>query len=558
MQQPSHRLATRLALILLLAAIAATTIFGSWTWYGTQQTIVDDARQTSTNLLGRSAQMFMVSTTRFYDEFSQTTDPEDKKRIHQDWIRTIFAVDMAVTYDFGDEKPRIRLIGDSQLAGIAPMGGDNTRIEQPFERQALESFRQGGGPYEVIEAGFLKTAVPLTAGMHAGCAACHSLPISSTQLLGSVNSYVPLVAAQAEATRVAWAEIALLAVLLALMVGLIYSLVNRQLLRPVKVLAGATERLASGDGDLTYRLPLQNRDEIGLLAGNFNQFTEKLQGMFRQISDVSGVLNSSAGQTSQFTQQTRDQISSQCALVEQVASATTEMAQTADDVRNHASHAATVTDEASNRAQDGAQVVQAAISGMELLTREVHTAAGVIQELAEHSNEIGTVLDVIRGIAEQTNLLALNAAIEAARAGDHGRGFAVVADEVRTLAQRTQESTTEIERIIEQLQTGASSAVESVERGRSCAETTAVQAVQAGEALQGIESSIADIAGMNQQISHSAREQAEVAGEINRTLATIHTDVSSTADISEQLDQAIHELASQGQVLGGLVSEFKS
>lgn len=558
MQENGHRLATRMAIILLLAGIAATAVFGSWTWYSAQQRLLTEARDTATNLLGRSAQMFMVSTRRFYDEYSQTTDETEKARIHQDWIRTIFAVDMAVTFDFGDNKPRIRLIGDRNLAGIEPLGGANTRIEQPFERNALERFGRGEGPFEQLEEGMLKTALPLTASMHPGCAACHSLPTSSQQLLGSVNAYIPMAAAQSELTSQVAMETALLALLLVLMIGLIYMLMHRQLLRPMEVLASATGRLASGDGDLTYRLPDGRQDEIGQLSGNFNRFTAKLQGMFRQIADVSSVLNASAERTSGFTHQTRSQIASQCALVEQVASATTEMAQTADDVRNHARQAASATDEASSRSQDGVQVVQEAISGMGLLSDEVNGAATVIQELAEHSNEIGTVLDVIRGIAEQTNLLALNAAIEAARAGDHGRGFAVVADEVRTLAQRTQESTTEIERIIEQLQSGAASAVDSVERGRACAETTATQATQAGEALAGIKASIADIARMNQHISTSAREQAEVAGEINRTLTTIHEEVNGTADVSQQLEQAISELSTQGQILGRLVGEFRS
>lgn len=558
MQESGHRLATRMAMSLLLAGVVAAALFGTWTWYSAQQRLLADSREQAGNLLGRSAQMFMVSTKRFYNEFSRASDPAEKARIHQDWIRTIFAVDMAVTYDFGADKPRIRLIGDRSLAGIAPLGGDNTRIEQSFERDALQRFSRGEGPFEQVENGFLKTALPLTANMHPGCAACHSLPISSTQLLGSVNAYIPMQSAQSAMLTTVLGETGLLALLLVLMIGLIYVMMHRQILRPVEVLASATGKLASGDGDLTYRLPASSNDEIGQLSGNFNRFTEKLHGMFRQISDVSGVLNASADRTTAFTSQTRAQIASQCSLVEQVSSATTEMAQTADDVRNHANQAASATDEARERSEDGARVVHEAIDGMGLLTREVNGAASVIQELASHSNEIGTVLDVIRGIAEQTNLLALNAAIEAARAGDHGRGFAVVADEVRTLAQRTQESTTEIERIIEQLQSGAASAVESVERGRACAETTATQATQAGEALEGIKEAIADIAQMSQHISASAREQATVAGEINRTLSSIHSEVNSTAEVSQQLDQAIQELADQGQILGRLVGEFRS
>ena len=234
-----------------------------------------------------------------------------------------------------------------------------------------------------------------------------------------------------------------------------------------------------------------------------------------------------------------------------------EMTATVQEVASHAAHAAEAATSARDEAQGGQRVVSANIDAIQRLADEVMQTAELINRLAEDSNAIGTVLDVIRGIAEQTNLLALNAAIEAARAGEQGRGFAVVADEVRTLAQRTQESTSEIQDMIERLQAGARNAVEAMEKGRAGAESSVRQAVTAGESLQAINQAVAAISDMNLQIATAAEEQSAVAEEINRNITTINMVADETAVGAEQTAEASQELARLAMNLQRIVSQFR-
>jgi methyl-accepting chemotaxis protein len=198
------------------------------------------------------------------------------------------------------------------------------------------------------------------------------------------------------------------------------------------------------------------------------------------------------------------------------------------------------------------------MSDIEGLAQAVEQAGGVIHKLEADSENIGTVLDVIRGIAEQTNLLALNAAIEAARAGEQGRGFAVVADEVRNLASRTQQSTQEIQGMIEQLQSGARDAVQVMDTGREQAQTSVEQAARAGASLEAITQAVASIREMNHHMAESARQQGQVAEEINQNLTNITQVAEQTTEGAGQLGQASDQLAGLATELQSLVGHFKT
>ncbi len=200
---------------------------------------------------------------------------------------------------------------------------------------------------------------------------------------------------------------------------------------------------------------------------------------------------------------------------------------------------------------------QTAISAIHSLTGHIRSSSDVIQQLRSDSENIGSVLDVIRSVAEQTNLLALNAAIEAARAGEHGRGFAVVADEVRGLAQRTQESTDEIQQMVETLQGAAQQVVDVMASSLAFTEETELKATAAGQAMESIMTAVEAIREMNDMIASAAEQQSIVAEEINQSVVNIVDISNGSASATEQVNQASHELAQQSDSLHGLVCQFR-
>ncbi|NIA02649.1 MAG: methyl-accepting chemotaxis protein, partial [Planctomycetia bacterium] len=252
-----------------------------------------------------------------------------------------------------------------------------------------------------------------------------------------------------------------------------------------------------------------------------------------------------------------ENVDKQQAETGQVATAMNEMTTTVQEVACNATQTAEAANKANTETDSGRQIVTKTIESITELASEVETAAITIQQLESDSENIDSVVDVIRGISEQTNLLALNAAIEAARAGEQGRGFAVVADEVRTLASRTQESTLEIQSMIESLQTGAARAVEVMEQGRNKAQGSVENAARAGESLNVITSTVATISDMNTQIASAAEEQTAVAEEINRNIANISLLGDQTSEGARQTAASSEEMAQLAVQLQGLVGQFK-
>jgi methyl-accepting chemotaxis protein len=315
--------------------------------------------------------------------------------------------------------------------------------------------------------------------------------------------------------------------------------------------------IAQEDGDLTVRINSNNQDEIGDLVHWFNQFMEKLQGVVKDIVNSSLPLSELAQNLNQLTDDTNKTIEVQSRSANQAKSAVDDMTNSVHAVAASASEAASAAGDASAAAEDGQTVVNQTVESIQQLASNVEDTAEVIRKLEADSNQVGVVLDVIKGIAEQTNLLALNAAIEAARAGEQGRGFAVVADEVRTLASRTQQSTEQIQSTIEQLQNAARSAVSVMGKGTEQATHSVETANKAGASLSLITETIGRITQMNDQIAQSTGDQQSVANTISNSVDEIHQRTEETASSSSKLASVSSELAELAQHLERITKQFK-
>jgi len=312
--------------------------------------------------------------------------------------------------------------------------------------------------------------------------------------------------------------------------------------------------IAQEDGDLTVRIVSNNQDEIGDLVHWFNQFMEKLQGVVKDIVNASLPLSQLAQNLNQLTDDTNKTIEVQQRSAGQAKTAVDEMSHSVSAVAESAAQAA---GDASSAADNGQTVVNHTVHSIQELAANVEDTAEVIRKLEDDSNQVGVVLDVIKGIADQTNLLALNAAIEAARAGEQGRGFAVVADEVRTLAKRTQQSTEQIQTTIEQLQNAARSAVSVMAKGTEQAITSVETANKAGASLAVITETISRITSMNAQIARSTGDQQNVARTISNNVDEIHSRTEETAASPKELASVSSELAQLAQHLEGIAKQFK-
>ena len=310
-------------------------------------------------------------------------------------------------------------------------------------------------------------------------------------------------------------------------------------------------------GDMTQRLDDSAKDEFGELSKSCNTLIDNLRSLIKGIISRSTQLAAASEQTSAITSESSQAIRNQQAQVEQAATATTEMSSTSQTVSNSAQQALSEIKNADKEAERVKGISNNNKATIEQLAREVDDASQVINKLHQDSASIGSILDVIRGIADQTNLLALNAAIEAARAGEYGRGFAVVADEVRSLASKTQESTQEIQSMIESLQTGAEAAVTAMSKGKQRAVSCVEQTDLASSALDSITFAVSQAHDVSEEISTAALEQQQVAQEISERLESIVAIAEQTAEGANQTNISSSEVAKLAEELRLSVDEFK-
>lgn len=333
--------------------------------------------------------------------------------------------------------------------------------------------------------------------------------------------------------------------------------IGKSIIVPTNEASDLMKDIAQGEGDLTRILDQNAQDEISRLAHYFNQFTKKMRDSLRDVANNSDIVLNHAQTVASASETAQSLTQNQNDITTQVATAMEQMTSQIRDVSNNASAAEHAANDARNNTTQGKEIVSNTIVQMKSLSTNIDSVSQVISSLATESDNIGSVLDVIRGIAEQTNLLALNAAIEAARAGEQGRGFAVVADEVRTLANRTEQSTNEIQQMIQKLQSGAQKAVSAVKISQEISGKTVEQTGKANDSLSEIDKLMELISEMNTQIARATEQQTQAADEVNLRINDLAGMTDESLATSDQLNNASIQLESSSNSMSEVVNRFK-
>lgn len=331
--------------------------------------------------------------------------------------------------------------------------------------------------------------------------------------------------------------------------------VTKSILHSIETLRTSMLKI-SETNDLTIEVSTKSDDEMAVMARVFNKMIESFRHLIIEVNQSVFTLHNATQSVAENINVTNKGVDSQIQETDMVATAVTEMVATVDEIAKNTQEAASKAEVTNLNADKGRQSVDLTISKIDQLSQKLTNSELVVQDLAKDSETIGSVLDVIRGIADQTNLLALNAAIEAARAGEHGRGFAVVADEVRTLATRTQDSTQEIESIINSLQNRTQEIVQHMATCRDQGDESAGQASTAGNMLEEITQDVSMIMDMNTAIAAAIQEQSAVASEVNQHVVLIRDVAEQSGQTSAQTAQMSEELSQQAKVLRNEVKRF--
>jgi methyl-accepting chemotaxis protein len=508
---------SKILVVLVLLGTVGSVVYSAFVYRSGVSDALAKARADANHLIERSANMFLVSTRKFHDDFEKTKDdPEGRKRILADWTRTIFAVDQAVVADHGTGKPRVRLTGDKDVYGYQPLGGANTRIETPFERWAAEQLVAGKSHVEKIEDGLLKVAVPLPSQAHIGCAECHIATIEGDKgdvhqnmVLGSLNAYVPLESSLAAARSSALWAIGFLLVLQAGLFAALYAFMNRSVVRPLLKCMGSL--LALSKQDFSQKCDVQGEDEIGRMAAAINQSIEATHNAFERMEEAAR--REKEAQAKRLEEERRlaeEQQRLQAELAErerQQADAERKRQQLqAEEERNRTETERKATEELRRKIDNLLKVVNAAAKGD--LTQKITVQGNeAIDELA---TGIGRMLEDLAGVIGQV----------AESANQFSEGSRVIAEGSQTLASGAQTQSSSVEEMTASIE----------ELARS---------------IQGVKENAQEA----DQVAHRANKLAEEGGEaVQKSIEAMELIRTSSTQISEII-QVISEIASQTNLL---------
>ncbi|WP_417775942.1 methyl-accepting chemotaxis protein [Stutzerimonas xanthomarina] len=449
-----------------------------------------------------------------------------------------------------------RIVRGEPVTKVFGPGFDHQAPKDELDKRALA----GDATIEVSE-GLNGRVLTVINPIHAqqdyrgtNCLTCHQVPQDT--VMGAVRISYDLSALDGEVHRNILTSAVIQALLL--LAGLIVMgyIIRRIIISRINDMRHTMEAMTE-DEDLSRTVAVQAQDEVGAMGTAFNRMIFKFRNSLEAVAAVTHQLGEVSNRVSSVAEKTQTAVMEQRSETDMVASAMNEMSATVQEVARHANETASASSGADAESRVGVSLATEALDGIEVLIRDIEKAAQVIKQVETDSVSIGMVLNVINGIAEQTNLLALNAAIEAARAGEQGRGFAVVADEVRTLASRTQKSTEEIQRTIEQLQNGVRNAVQAMEGAQVRAHSGSDCVAKTAQSLTVIAGEVNAINSMNTQIATAAEEQSAVAEEINRNITTISTIADTTLADASQTSQISEELVQLAAELNRLVGQFR-
>ncbi|KGE67605.1 methyl-accepting chemotaxis protein [Pseudomonas sp. IPO3749] len=454
---------------------------------------------------------------------------------------------------------RGELLLASEEGVIAGYSGAPQRVGTPLAeadgldlQQLRERLKNGHSQLEVLADGRLQLILPTSLASGSTWMVIYRVD----QAIASADALTLYADLEASAHKTGWRQ-AIVATLIAGLALLLMAWLCRRALEPLLRMRSLMEDLAKGDGDLSVSLPVLGQDEVGALAASVNRFVARLRELLLEVRNSQRQVGERSQASFELGRASAERLGRQHGDIDQVATAINQMAASVDEIARNAATTAAAAQRSHGAARQSGTVIQQGAAEVRRLAEEIGQVQRITSELDVESARIAEIMVLIRGVAEQTNLLALNAAIEAARAGEHGRGFAVVADEVRALAARTQQSTADIETIVETIQQGTQRAVAAIARSREHLSGSVAQADAAELALEGIVGAAGEISDLATQIAAAVEQQSAVTDELNRNISSIGQMAVELSDLAQAGEREQAEVAAQMDVLGQQIGRFR-